>query len=70
MEFFETVMGHRFFEAQVPEFLRELKKLNDNLTALTFELRQSRALLAERPGVTIEPDASERRGRHGSAQGG
>ena len=30
-EFFQTVMGHKFFEGTVPALVRELKRLNDNL---------------------------------------
>jgi hypothetical protein len=30
-EFYKTLMGHRFFEGQVPTAIHELKKLNENL---------------------------------------
>ncbi|RKG56886.1 hypothetical protein D7X30_22405 [Corallococcus sp. AB011P] len=29
--FFQTHMGQRFFEGTVPQILRELRRLNDNL---------------------------------------
>lgn len=30
-EFFQTSMGHRFFESTMPELVRQLGRLNDNL---------------------------------------
>lgn len=34
IEFYQTVMGRRFFEADVPRFLEEMKRLNKNLEQL------------------------------------
>lgn len=33
-EFFQTKMGHIFYEGTVPALVRELKRLNDNLERL------------------------------------
>lgn len=33
-EFFQTAMGHKFYEGTVPALVRELKRLNDNLEKL------------------------------------
>jgi hypothetical protein len=33
VQFFETIMGRRFFEGHVPKLLRELERLNNNLEA-------------------------------------
>lgn len=35
VQFFETIMGRRFFESHVPKLLRELEKLNENLSTLS-----------------------------------
>jgi len=31
MEFFQTKMGHAFYEGTVPALVRELRRLNDNI---------------------------------------
>ncbi len=36
-EFFQTRMGVRFFEHDVPETIRQLAKLNENLAALVVK---------------------------------
>lgn len=35
LEFYRTVAGRKFFDADVPSFLRQLERLNDNLEKLT-----------------------------------
>jgi hypothetical protein len=39
-QFFETVMGHRFFEGDVPNIRRALKELVDATTAQTAALNR------------------------------
>lgn len=36
-DFFRTRMGHSFFEASVPQLVKELKRLNNNLEKLQKE---------------------------------
>ena len=40
LQFFETVMGHRFFEGDVPNIRRALKELVDATTAQTAALNR------------------------------
>lgn len=37
-EFFRTHMGHRFYEQTMPELVRQLARLNDNLERLIERL--------------------------------
>lgn len=48
IEFFQTVMGKAFYEGTAPALVRELKKLNDNLTKMN-ELKEKELKLKEKP---------------------
>ena len=39
IEFFQTLMGRRWYEATAPKIADQLERLNTNLEALTVELR-------------------------------
>jgi hypothetical protein len=48
IEFFQTIMGKTFYEGTVPAIMRELKKLNENLTKMN-ELKEKELKLKEKP---------------------
>lgn len=50
IEFFQTVMGKSFYEGTVPSLVRELKKLNDNLTKMN-ELKEKELALRGKPSA-------------------
>lgn len=37
-EFFQTLMGHKFYERDFPELVRQLARLNDNLERIAVAL--------------------------------
>ncbi|ATB46357.1 hypothetical protein [Corallococcus macrosporus] len=51
--FFQTYMGQRFYESTMPNFVRELKRLNDNVERLVAVAEQ----LAGRDPSSVKPVA-------------
>ncbi len=48
--FYKTAMGRDFFDRNVPALVRELQKLNDNLTKLLKQNEPKEKTDADRPG--------------------
>lgn len=46
-DFFQTKMGHEFFEGRVPAMLKQMQQLNENLVALTDAVQNSGATRIE-----------------------
>ena len=57
-QFFETVMGHRFFEGDVPNIRRALKELVDATTAQTSALNRLAAAQEKANELTRWPVTS------------
>jgi hypothetical protein len=55
LEFFQTVMGKQFYEGTMPELVRQLRRLNDNLER-AFKSREISALDTPIPFVPAELD--------------
>jgi hypothetical protein len=51
-DFYRTGMGHKFYEGTMPELVRQLRRLNDNLEAL-------RATLTKAEGSQHDTDPDE-----------
>lgn len=41
LEFFQTVMGHHFYEGTMPALVKQLERLNTNLEALLAQGKAS-----------------------------
>ncbi|MFP2895118.1 hypothetical protein [Corallococcus sp. 4LFB] len=50
--FFQTHMGQRFYEGTMPQLVRELRRLNDNLERLVTVAEQ---LAGQKPAPSVEP---------------
>jgi hypothetical protein len=53
-EFFETVMGHAYYEHHFPELVKQIKRLNDNLEKLIES-----QMVSPRPDVPPMPVCPE-----------
>lgn len=60
-EFFQTLMGRKFYEHDVPEIGRQLARLNDNLEriAATLPIRSKRNEKCELPPGEFPPDRGD-----------
>jgi hypothetical protein len=47
--FFQTIMGRKFFEVDVPALVRELRDLNQNLARLAALLEAAQAVRGAEP---------------------
>jgi hypothetical protein len=50
--FFQTIMGRKFFEADVPSLVRELRDLNQNLARLAALLEAAQATRSTEPPLS------------------
>ncbi|EAU67355.1 hypothetical protein [Stigmatella aurantiaca] len=57
-DFFQTHMGQRFYESTMPQLVRELKRLNDNVERLVAVAEQL-ATSKEAPRVEPAPSKTE-----------
>ena len=55
VDFFQTRMGHRFYEATMPKIADQLERLNTNLEALVAELSRSNRSATETPSHAASP---------------
>ncbi|NVJ27608.1 hypothetical protein HUW62_40985 [Myxococcus sp. AM011] len=58
--FFQTHMGQRFFEGTVPQILRELRRLNDNLERLVAVAQQHAGQQKASSAEPVPPPATEK----------
>jgi len=60
VDFFQTRMGQRFYEATMPKIADQFERLNTNLEALVTELRRSNRSATEAPGhaASLASDAT------------
>lgn len=62
--FFQTYMGQRFYESTMPQFVRELTRLNVNLerlVAVAERLSGQKQISSAEPVASTTPEDSERR---------
>jgi len=55
VDFFQTRMGQRFYEATMPKIADQLERLNTNLEALVAELSRSPRSATETPSHAASP---------------
>lgn len=55
-EFFQTVMGHAYYEYHFPELVKQFKRLNDNLETL---IKQNLEATAVQPPVRTMAEPPE-----------
>ena len=55
VDFFQTRMGQRFYEATMPKIADQLERLTTSLEALVAELRRSNRSATETPSHAASP---------------
>ncbi|MBP8982257.1 MAG: hypothetical protein KBG19_04400 [Bacteroidales bacterium] len=54
IQFFQTMMGKKFYEGDFPELLRQLKRLNDNLEKQPVKIEETPLLQRTEDGRIVE----------------